>query len=143
MIERGACEPCSNRGLPLHSIGKVSNVFVLPESMAEPTPQPAPPVSSAGSTRRRCCTTIRADGPVSRAELARATGLSKPTVNGAVELLLESGYLTEARAGLDVGRGVPGGAPVCSLSRRPGPRPRHRHRREQGAGGASPTSRAR
>ena len=56
--------------------------------------------------------TIRADGPISRAELARATGLSKPTVNGAVELLLQSGYLTEHVAGLDVG------------TRRPGPRAR-------------------
>ena len=55
---------------------------------------------------------IRADGPISRAELARATGLSKPTVNGAVELLLESGYLTERVAGFDGG------------TRRPGPRAR-------------------
>jgi hypothetical protein len=39
--------------------------------------------------------TIRADGPISRAELERGTGLSKPTVNGAVELPLDSGYLTE------------------------------------------------
>ena len=56
--------------------------------------------------------TIRADGPISRAELARVTGLSKPTVNGAVELLLESGYLTERVAGLD------------AATRRPGPRAR-------------------
>ena len=38
---------------------------------------------------------IRANGPVSRAELARATGLSKPTVNGAVGFLLAQGYVTE------------------------------------------------
>jgi predicted NBD/HSP70 family sugar kinase len=38
---------------------------------------------------------VRESGPVSRAELARATGLSKPTVNAAVELLLEQGYVTE------------------------------------------------
>ena len=56
--------------------------------------------------------TIRAEGPISRAELARVTGLSKPTVNGAAELLLEAGYLTERVAGLD--------APT----RRPGPRAR-------------------
>ena len=43
---------------------------------------------------------VRANGPVSRADLARATGLSKPTVNGAVELLLGHGYLTEG-LGLD------------------------------------------
>ena len=44
---------------------------------------------------------IRANGPVSRADLARTTGLSKPTVNGAVELLLTQGYLTEAPAEAD------------------------------------------
>jgi predicted NBD/HSP70 family sugar kinase len=38
---------------------------------------------------------IRSDGPISRAGLARATGLSKPTVNEVVELLLDSGYVTE------------------------------------------------
>src|SRR3954468_2263979 len=38
---------------------------------------------------------VRADGPVSRSDLARATGLSKPTVNAAVELLLEQGYVSD------------------------------------------------
>jgi predicted NBD/HSP70 family sugar kinase len=38
---------------------------------------------------------VRAAGPLSRADLARATGLSKPTVNAAVELLLEQGYVSE------------------------------------------------
>ena len=55
---------------------------------------------------------IRTDGPVSRAELARMTGLSKPTINGAVELLLESGYLKERVADIDAEK------------RRPGPRSR-------------------
>src|SRR3954451_16667359 len=55
---------------------------------------------------------IRTDGPVSRAELSRVTGLSKPIVNGAVDLLLASRYLTERLA--DVGTSV----------RRPGPRAR-------------------
>jgi predicted NBD/HSP70 family sugar kinase len=55
---------------------------------------------------------IREDGPVSRAELSRLTGLSKPTVNGAVELLLASGYLTERIADVD------------AAARRPGPRSR-------------------
>ena len=55
---------------------------------------------------------IRADGPISRAELARATRLSKPTVNAAVELLLEAGYLTEQLADVD------------AQERRPGPRAR-------------------
>jgi predicted NBD/HSP70 family sugar kinase len=55
--------------------------------------------------------TIRRDGPISRAALARATGLSKPTVNEVAELLLEQGYVEEAA---DAGDGP----------RRPGPRAR-------------------
>ena len=74
------------------------------------------PVSSPRLLRRLNAAavlgTIRTDGPISRAELARVTGLSKPTVNGAVELLLESGYLTERIADVD------------SRARRPGPRAR-------------------
>jgi predicted NBD/HSP70 family sugar kinase len=56
--------------------------------------------------------TIRASGPISRPQLARETGLSKPTVNEVVELLLRSGYLTESRADGD------------TYPRRPGPRAR-------------------
>lgn len=55
---------------------------------------------------------IRAGAPISRSDLARATGLSKPTVNAAVELLLQSGYLTERVAAVD------------DRTRRPGPRAR-------------------
>jgi predicted NBD/HSP70 family sugar kinase len=57
---------------------------------------------------------IRFDGPLSRADLARSTGLSKPTVNGAVELLLAQGYLLEVADGV----GENGRPP------RPGRRPR-------------------
>jgi predicted NBD/HSP70 family sugar kinase len=38
---------------------------------------------------------VRSNGPLSRADLARATGLSKPTVNAAVELLLKHGWITQ------------------------------------------------
>jgi predicted NBD/HSP70 family sugar kinase len=38
---------------------------------------------------------VREQGPISRAALARATGLSKPTVNAAVEFLLDQGYVNE------------------------------------------------
>jgi predicted NBD/HSP70 family sugar kinase len=51
---------------------------------------------------------IRAGGPVSRAELARLTGLSKPTVNGAVELLLERGFVREADEVADTAPRRPG-----------------------------------
>jgi predicted NBD/HSP70 family sugar kinase len=55
--------------------------------------------------------TIRSDGPISRAALARATGLSKPTVNQVAELLLEQGLVEEA-------------ADAGDAPRRPGPRAR-------------------
>lgn len=55
---------------------------------------------------------IRDGGPISRAELARRVGISKPTVNEAVELLLRAGYVTEARADGE------------TRPRRPGPRAR-------------------
>ena len=58
-----------------------------------------PPAGSPGLLRRlnsaAVLHAVREDGPVSRADLARATGLSKPTVNAAIELLLEQGYVNE------------------------------------------------
>jgi predicted NBD/HSP70 family sugar kinase len=42
--------------------------------------------------------TIRAHGPISRAELAKAIGLSKPTVNEVVEVLLGEGIVGESQA---------------------------------------------
>jgi predicted NBD/HSP70 family sugar kinase len=56
--------------------------------------------------------TIREGGPLSRAQLARATGPSKPTVNEVVDALLRAGYVSENAAD---GRAEP---------RRPGPRGR-------------------
>ncbi len=53
-----------------------------------------------------------AEGPVSRTELARATGLSKPTVNEVVELLLRAQYVSESLADGE------------TRPRRPGPRAR-------------------
>src|SRR5689334_5116989 len=56
---------------------------------------------------------IRSNGPISRTELARETGLSKPTVNEAVERLLAAGYVSDSLPSADDGR-----------PRRPGPRAR-------------------
>src|SRR5438105_15563788 len=57
------------------------------------------PAGSPGLLRRLTSAAVlhavREDGPVSRSDIARATGLSKPTVNAAVELLLEQGYVSE------------------------------------------------
>jgi predicted NBD/HSP70 family sugar kinase len=61
-----------------------------------------PPAGSPGLLRRlnsaAVLHAVREDGPLSRADLARTTGLSKPTVNAAVELLLEQGYVQEEEA---------------------------------------------
>jgi predicted NBD/HSP70 family sugar kinase len=77
--------------------------------------RPHAPAGSPGLLRRinsrLILDTIRGDGPISRAGLARATGLSKPTVNQVVELLLEQGLVEEA-------------AEVLDAPRRPGPRAR-------------------
>ena len=77
--------------------------------------RPNAPAGSPGLLRRINSTVIldriRNDGPISRAALARATGLSKPTVNQVVELLLEQGLVEEA-------------ADVVDAPRRPGPRAR-------------------
>lgn len=54
---------------------------------------------------------IRESGEVTRPELARLTGLSKPTVKDVVEDLLEQGYIRERLPAADAG------------PRRPGPRP--------------------
>ena len=45
--------------------------------------------------------TIRERGPISRTELARVVGISKPTVNEAVELLRRAGYVSETLAESD------------------------------------------
>jgi predicted NBD/HSP70 family sugar kinase len=55
---------------------------------------------------------IRERGPISRAELARATGLSKPTVNEVSDALLRADYVTEYMPGDN------------EHPRRPGPRAR-------------------
>lgn len=45
--------------------------------------------------------TIRAVGPVSRAEIARVAGISKPTVSLALKSLVEGGLVREAEDGVD------------------------------------------
>ncbi len=56
---------------------------------------------------------IRAQGPLPRPEIGRATGLSMPTVKQLVDLLLAKGYVDEGDPPTD-----------DNLPRRPGPRPR-------------------
>jgi predicted NBD/HSP70 family sugar kinase len=58
------------------------------------------PAGSPGLLRRLNSTAvlraIRTGGPISRTELARVTGLSKPTVNDVTESLLGTGYVSES-----------------------------------------------
>jgi DNA-binding IclR family transcriptional regulator len=65
-----------------------------------PDPTHAIPVGSPPLLRRlnfaQLVRTIRSEGPISRSELARVTGLSKPTVNSVADLLLRAGYVSEA-----------------------------------------------
>jgi len=60
---------------------------------------PARPVLLRQLNARTVLDMIRARGPVSRAEIARAAGISKPTVSLALRMLLEAGLVREAQAG--------------------------------------------
>ena len=50
---------------------------------------------------REVLETIRAGAPISRAEISRRAGISKPTVSLALQSLLESGLVREAERGPD------------------------------------------
>ena len=142
MVERRRGRtPCRRR--PLHSIGKLSNVLRLSLVNGRIASQPARPDSSAGSTRRACCATIRANGPA----LARRPR----TRDRALEADGERRRRAPARAGLPDARTRRAREPPArpgrrrapaALRERTRPRARHRHRREQAARRSSPTSTA-
>jgi predicted NBD/HSP70 family sugar kinase len=50
---------------------------------------------------RRVLETIRADAPISRAQISRRSGISKPTVSLAIRSLLDAGLVREAAEGPD------------------------------------------
>ena len=62
------------------------------------TAAPARPVLLRRLNARTVLEMIRARGPVSRAEIARAAGISKPTVSIALRALLEAGLVREAES---------------------------------------------
>ena len=66
--------------------------------------------------RGRVVNALRERGRASRAEIARATGLSRSTVSSIVSDLIESGLLTEERDALGVAHGEAGGRPPVLLS---------------------------
>ena len=55
---------------------------------------------------RQVLRVLQAQGPLSRAEVARFSGISAPTASKAVESLLKAGYLEEGEAD-EIGRGRP------------------------------------
>jgi glucokinase-like ROK family protein len=69
--------------------------------------------------RGRVIDALRDRGTASRAELARATGLSRSTVSSIVSDLIESGMLTEQSEATGVAHGEAGGRPPVLLSLNP------------------------
>ncbi|MDR6200450.1 putative NBD/HSP70 family sugar kinase [Microbacterium sp. SORGH_AS428] len=58
----------------------------------------------AASTRRRVLAAVRDDGPISRADLARATGLAASTITAVTKALVAEGVLHESGDGGEGGR---------------------------------------
>ena len=75
-----------------------SLVVNLPNDM--PAPRATPPLLKR-LNERRVLETIREEAPISRAEIARQAGISKPTVSLALLALVEAGLVREARPQLD------------------------------------------
>jgi predicted NBD/HSP70 family sugar kinase len=61
-----------------------------------PGPVPATPPLLKDLNERTVLETIRADAPISRAEISRRAGISKPTVSVALQSLLAAGLVREA-----------------------------------------------
>jgi glucokinase-like ROK family protein len=69
--------------------------------------------------RGRVIDALRGRGTASRAEIARATGLSRSTVSSIVSDLIESGLLSELSEATGVAHGEAGGRPPVLLSLNP------------------------
>jgi predicted NBD/HSP70 family sugar kinase len=63
------------------------------------TPRPATPPLLKRLNEEAVLETIRAGAPISRAEISRRAGISKPTVSLALQTLLEAGLVREAPTG--------------------------------------------
>src|SRR5262245_14182694 len=69
----------------------------LPDNMADaPRTRGASPPLLKHLNERTVLETIRASAPISRAEISRRAGISKPTVSLALQSLVESGLVREA-----------------------------------------------
>src|SRR6185503_4428521 len=65
---------------------------------ARMTATPARPPLLKDLNERAVLETIRAAGPISRAEISRRAGISKPTVSLALQALLDAGLVRESRS---------------------------------------------
>jgi predicted NBD/HSP70 family sugar kinase len=70
-------------------------------SAPDPLGAPARPLLLRRLNERTVLNTIRERGPVSRAEIARIAGISKPTVSLALRALLDAGLVREGEADSD------------------------------------------
>jgi predicted NBD/HSP70 family sugar kinase len=77
-------------------LAKLRGLVSVPHKM--PPPRATPPLLK-DLNERTVLETIRADAPISRAEISRRVGISKPTVSLALESLLAAGLVREAAPG--------------------------------------------
>ena len=83
--------------------------------MAERPPTVGTPSLLRAINARTILEQIQRTGPVSRAQVARETGLSKPTVSLGLTALLEAGLVREVAAPA----AAPAPPPCCTSSTRP------------------------
>src|SRR5262249_38079134 len=79
------------RSGPTPASGWEAEMAVASRSPA--TPPLLPPLNA-----RRVLETVRERAPISRAEISRSAGISKPTVSSALQSLLAAGLVREAEA---------------------------------------------
>ena len=70
-------------------------IFILVNLTYEVTETKAVPALLRALNERTVLDAVRADGPISRAEVARTTGISRPTVSLVLRSLLEDGLVRE------------------------------------------------
>src|SRR5437868_6100552 len=71
-------------------------IFILVNLTYEMTEAKAVPALLRALNERAVLEAVRSDGPISRAEVARRTGISRPTVSVVLRSLLEDGLVREA-----------------------------------------------
>ena len=76
------------------------------QTLTSPSLSVVQPALLSKINERQVLRAIQARGPLSRAEVARHSGISAPTASRAVEALLRAGFLEESDA-LELGRGRP------------------------------------